>query len=139
MANTTKTARTARTAAKAPAAKAAPAPAPAAEQAAPLPKGVRPALPEGQAYSMRAHPAGAYVTVMVGHNPKQAGSGAANRFALYGQLVAQHGNGNFTVQQVLNSGVQPSDVRYNVRNGYIALTPTKGAAPKAPSNPYTGG
>lgn len=62
------------------------------------------------------------VKLLVTANPKRPGTGAYGRFAAYQALANKHGNGKFTVAQVLNAGVQPSDIRYNVKHGYIAIT-----------------
>lgn len=61
------------------------------------------------------------VKIEVQDNPKRPGTGAFNRFMQYQSLAAKHGNGKFTVKQVLDAGVQPSDIRYNVKHGYISL------------------
>lgn len=58
-------------------------------------------------------------------NPKRPGTGAWNRFAQYMALAKEKGNGKFTVGQILDAGVQPSDVHYNVRHGYITTAAAK--------------
>lgn len=83
------------------------------------------AAPTAQGQRRTAYNEAALVTLLVQHNPKRPGTGAYNRFAQYQQLAAKHGNGAFTVQQVLNAGVQPSDIRYNVKHGFIALADPK--------------
>ena len=124
MANTATNTAPATTPAK-PRAKAAPAAkgkgkAPAKAKATPKGFGLR-ANPTAQGKRRTALNETAKVKVMVKANPKTAGTGAFNRFACYMALAASKGNGKFTVADVLNKGVQPSDLRYNITHGYIEL------------------
>lgn len=95
------------------------------------------AAPDAPAYGLRAAPtkqgtrrtmlpeaATVAVTYMVdgkAANPKRHGSGAHVRFAQYLRLHNAKGAHGFTVQDVLNAGVQPSDLLYNLRHGYIEV------------------
>lgn len=115
----TRKARTTKAAAKAAPAKTAPAvteAATVADDTAPL-RGLR-AKASGAAIAL---PKGATVAVLVQDNPKKAGSGAYNRFACYMRLQASKGAHGYTVADVLDAGVQPSDLRYNLRHGYIEV------------------
>lgn len=125
MANTKTTTR------KAPAAKAAKA-APAKAATA------TPVAPNQAAYGLRTAPTAqgkrrtmlpenAQVTMVTLANPKQAGSGAHVR---YQQYLALHKAGKFTVAHVLNAGVQPSDLIYNLKNGHIQVAGCKVVAGK---------
>lgn len=116
MATNTKTARTTRTAKAAPKAKAAPAKAaPATTQEF----GLR-AAPTKQGLRRTMLPEGAAVEMLVTANPKRAGSGAYVRYQQYLDLHNAT-KGKFTVADVLNRGVQPSDLIYNLKHGYIAV------------------
>lgn len=113
MATKTKTAPAAKRTAKAKAAPAAKAPA----TEAPQEFGLR-AAPTKQGLRRTMLPEGAAVEMLVTANPKRAGSGAHVRF---NQYLALHAKGKFTVADVLNAGVQPSDLIYNLKHGYIAV------------------
>lgn len=106
----TKTARTTK-------AKANAAPAPAADA---LPKGLR--APTGANVQLPMQ--GAVKVVFMDANkkpanPKRPGSNAHARFNTYLRLEAA-GKG-YTVADLLAAGVQPSDLRYNLRHGYITV------------------
>ena len=54
-------------------------------------------------------------------NPKRPGSNAHARFGTYLAMQAAKGANGYTVADLLKAGVQPSDLRYNLRHGYIAV------------------
>lgn len=94
------------------------APAPAA---AALPKGLRAPTGANVQLPMQGGVEVLYMQDGKPANPKRPGTNAHARFGTYLAMQAQHGANGYTVAALLAAGVQPSDLRYNLRHGYIAV------------------